>query len=86
MIPAFTGAPSRCDNAAVERGEVSKTNYSAHTMHSAASSHVKFCQCRINPVGCLVCRHWDRTIRGIDARRSDSLGRKALGMLSRTGR
>lgn len=43
------------------------------------------CQCRINKYGCLVCRRWDRTIRGIDARRADSLRRQSMGDLMRAG-
>jgi hypothetical protein len=44
-----------------------------------------YCQCRLNPSGCLACRRWDRTIRGIDARRADSLRRQAIGILARAG-
>ena len=43
------------------------------------------CQCRINKSGCLACRRWDRTIRGIDARRADSLRRQSMGDLMRAG-
>jgi hypothetical protein len=41
-----------------------------------------FCCCR-GRVLCKFCLGWDRTIRGIDARRSDGLRRKALGDLER---
>jgi hypothetical protein len=43
------------------------------------------CQCRINPSGCLFCRRWDKRIRGIDARRADSLRRQSMGYLMRAG-
>lgn len=43
------------------------------------------CQCRINKSGCIACRRWDRTIRGIDARRADSLRRQSMGDLMRAG-
>jgi hypothetical protein len=43
------------------------------------------CQCRINKSGCLVCRRWDKRIRGIDARRADPLRRQNMGDLMRAG-
>lgn len=44
------------------------------------------CQCRLNPSGCLVCRRWDRTIRGIEARRADVLRMQATWPLAQSGR
>ncbi len=69
-------------NARWQAGEVAKQNAAGSPKHSAIASH---CQCRLNPSGCLVCRRWDRTIRGIDARRADSLRRQALGTLIKAG-
>lgn len=46
---------------------------------STALGATAFCQCLINSSGCLVCRRWSRIIRGIEARRADSLRRQALG-------
>lgn len=44
-----------------------------------------YCQCRTNQSSCLACRRWDRTIRGVDARRADSLRRQSIGDLMRAG-
>lgn len=57
--------------AGAEKG-IDKTDYAVHGP--------LFCQCRINQ-GCLFCRRWDRTIRGVDARRADSLRRQSMGDL-----
>lgn len=35
--------------------------------------------CHLPGTVCLFCRRWDRTIRGIEDRRADSLRRQALG-------
>jgi len=68
------------DNARRAPGAVGKASYIGQSNHS-----LQFCQCRLNFSGCLVCRRWDKAIRGIEARRSDSLRRQALGMLARAG-
>lgn len=61
------------------------TVHAEESEHSAAPSDLRSCQCRINKSGCLVCRRWDRTIRGSDARRADSLRRQSMGDLIRVG-
>lgn len=58
---------------ATEAGNLSADSTAPGTMH---------CQCRLNFPGCLVCRRWDRTIRGIEARRADSLRRQSMGTLA----
>lgn len=37
------------------------------------------CQCHIVGAICLACRRWDRTIRGIEQRRADSLRMQSFG-------
>lgn len=43
-----------------------------------------FCVCR-DGVVCICCLSWNRTIRGHEQRRADSLRRQALGNRSRAG-
>jgi hypothetical protein len=68
-----TPGGSRASGEAVADRGIDQTN------HIALGASGPACQCRINPSGCLVCRRFDKIIRGIEARRADSLRRQSLG-------
>lgn len=73
-------------NAPMARGVEGKTETSKAIEFSGISGgQVKpdllathFCCCKPG-APCIFCHRWDRTIRGIEARRSDSLRRQAMG-------
>lgn len=64
------------DKARGQAGPVSKDHYIGTADDSRQASEVNACQCRIDPAGCLVCRRWDRVIRGIEIRRADAIRRQ----------
>lgn len=76
------------DNAppiAVGQGAESSEAGNLRRKSSTGSTNEPPCQCSINRSGCLVCRRWNKIIREIEQRRSDSLRRQALGNRIRAG-
>jgi len=79
MRPLDLKTPGRGDGAGAWQSREAGNLKAKNNAHGPVA-----CQCRINQ-GCLFCRRWDRTIRGIDARRADSLRRQSMGDLMRAG-
>ena len=75
MIATKDNAPPIAVGQGVKSGEAGNLRRNSST----GSSNEPPGQCSINRSGCLVCRRWNRIIREIEQRRSDSLRRQALG-------